>query len=241
MKSIYPPSLAAARPPARLLAGVALIAASLIVPACSKDPSARETRGQAKADAQAVELREWNGERLDPVSRFEENSIKGPQRVEISKYRLRVGGLVAKPAEYTYDEVLAMPAEKRIVTLHCVEGWDVKALWEGVPLKDLLGRAEVKPEAETVIFKCYDGYSTSVPLKDLAARDMLLAFKINGLTLPAERGYPFTLLAVDKWGYKSARWVTAIELSNDPNYRGYWEKRGYNVNGDVSGPMFDRR
>jgi DMSO/TMAO reductase YedYZ molybdopterin-dependent catalytic subunit len=69
----------------------------------------------------------------------------------------------------------------------------------------------------------------------------LLAYKINNLTLPPERGFPFQLVAEDKWGYKWIKWVTSIELSNDTNYKGFWEKQGYSNKGDFKGPMFDKR
>ncbi len=64
---------------------------------------------------------------------------------------------------------------------------------------------------------------------------------MNGLTLPEARGFPFQVVAEDKWGYKWAKWVTSIELSDNPNFKGYWESRGYNNNGDHSGPMFEKR
>lgn len=61
----------------------------------------------------------------------------------------------------------------------------------------------------------------------------MLAYQSNGLPLPAEMGYPFIVVAEDKWGYKWARWVDWIELSDDPNYRGYWEQLGYSNEGDL--------
>ncbi len=198
-------------------------------------------RGQETAKAKTVEIREYKGEKLDPISNFYENSIKGPQRVDLKAYRLKVGGLVAKPLSLTYDEVLARPAESRITIIHCVEGWDVKVLWEGVPLAALIDAAGAKTSANTVIFRSADGYSTSLPLAYIRQKNILLAFKMNGLTLPEARGFPFEVAAEDKWGYKWARWVTAIELSDNPNFRGYWESRGYNNNGDHSGPMFNKR
>ncbi len=125
--------------------------------------------------------------------------------------------------------------------IHCVEGWDVKVLWEGVALAALIGDAGPKGSAKTVIFRSADGYSTSLPLEYVRKKDLLLAYRMNGLVLPAERGFPFQVVAEDKWGYKWAKWVVAIELSSDPNYRGYWETRGYNNNGDHSGPIFEKR
>jgi DMSO/TMAO reductase YedYZ molybdopterin-dependent catalytic subunit len=62
---------------------------------------------------------------------------------------------------------------------------------------------------------------------------------MNNITLLTERGYPFQLVAEDKWGYKWIKWVTEIELSDNNNYEGYWESRGYNNNGDLSGSKFN--
>ncbi|MGZ4887354.1 MAG: molybdopterin-dependent oxidoreductase [Candidatus Aminicenantales bacterium] len=188
---------------------------------------------------QNVEIREYRGEKLDPASKFEENSIRGPQRVDIRKYALKIGGLVDSPVSLTYGQVLAHDAESKITTIHCVEGWDVKILWEGVPITDLLGEAGVKPAANTVIFRSADGYSTSLPLDYLRKKNILLAYKMNGVPLPEERGFPFQVVAEDKWGYKWAKWVVAIELSDNPNFKGYWESRGYNAGGDHSGPIFE--
>jgi DMSO/TMAO reductase YedYZ molybdopterin-dependent catalytic subunit len=200
-------------------------------------------RGQDRQSqkAQLVEIKEYQGQRLDSVTKFEENSIKGPQHVNIDKYALKIGGLVNKPLSYSYEQVLSHKSISRITVIHCVEGWEVKILWEGVPLQDLLKGAGVRPAAKTVIFRSYDGYSTSFPLDTVIKKNILLAFKMNGLTLPEERGFPFQVVAEDKWGYKWAKWVTEIELSDNPEYRGYWESRGYNNNGDHSGPMFERK
>ncbi len=99
-------------------------------------------------------------------------------------------------------------------------------------------RQAPSPEANTVIFYAYDGYSTSLPLDYIEKNDILLAYEMNNVTLPEDRGYPFQLVAEDKWGYKWIKWVTKIELSNDPSYRGYWEQRGYSIGGDTSRPFF---
>jgi DMSO/TMAO reductase YedYZ molybdopterin-dependent catalytic subunit len=212
---------------------LAAAAALALSPACA--------RGQEKTKTQTVEIKEYKGEKLDPIEKFEENSIKGPQHVDIKAYRLEVGGLVGKPLSYSYDEVLGRPAQSKVTIIHCVEGWDVKVLWEGIPLTALLDEAGAKPAANTVIFKSADGYSTSLPLAYIREKNILLAFRMNGLTLPEARGFPFQVVAEDKWGYKWAKWVTSIELSNDPNYKGYWESRGYNNNGDHAGPMFEKK
>lgn len=181
-----------------------------------------------------IEVREYKGERLDSINDFRENSIKGPQYVNISGYRLEITGLVNNPKNYSYEEVLANQAYSKIVTLDCVEGWDAKILWQGVLLKDLLNGAGIKQGAFTVIFYAYDGYSSSLPLDYVINNNILLAYRMNNVTLPPERGFPFQLVAEDKWGYKWVKWVTKIEVSGDPSYKGYWESRGYSDGGDLN-------
>jgi hypothetical protein len=186
-----------------------------------------------------VEISEYQGENLSSISDFRENSIKGPQDINIKDYALNIGGLVDKKLTLTYDEVLNYDKYSKIITLNCVEGWSVKILWEGVLLKDLLNEARIKPESNTVIFYAYDGYSSSLPLKYVMDNDIILAYKMNGVTIPPERGFPFQVVAENKWGYKWVKWVTKIEVSNDPNFKGYWESSGYNQKGDLQGPIFE--
>jgi len=174
-----------------------------------------------------VQVSEYKGEKLGSIDDFRENSIHGPQTIDIDAYRLDVSGLVDTPRAYTYEQVLAHPKYSKVVVLNCVEGWSVKILWEGILIKDLLAEAGVKPEAVTVIFHGYEGYTTSLPLAYVVDRQIMLAHMMNGLVLPAERGFPFQVVAEDKLGYKWAKWVTRIELSSDPSYKGYWESRGY--------------
>jgi len=120
-----------------------------------------------------------------------------------------------------------------------VEGWGVDILWEGILLEDLIDSAHALSGARQVIFHAHDGYTTSLPLEYIRDNDILLAYKMNGVTLPPERGFPFQLVAEEKWGYKWIKWVTKIELSDDAGYRGYWEDRGYSDDADVGENFFN--
>ena len=171
-------------------------------------------------EAKVVEVRDYQGEKLNSINDFRENSIKGPQKVDSAAYRLGVTGLVRHPLSLPLDRALAFRTDERVVRLSCVEGWSVNVLWQGVHVTDLLDSAGVRDSASTVIFRAVDGYSTSFPLKVVRDRDMLLAHRINNAVLPAARGYPFELVAQDKWGYKWIKWVNRIELSADSSYRG---------------------
>jgi hypothetical protein len=80
-----------------------------------------------------VEVREYEGVDLSSINAFRENSIKGPQEIDVESYSLSITGLVTNSTSYTYDEVLNRYQHyKKVVTLDCVEGWSVTILWEGL-------------------------------------------------------------------------------------------------------------
>ena len=187
----------------------------------------------------AAEVRSYQGNDLSSINDFRENSIKGPQDVNITEYRLTVTGLTDRTDVYTYNDLLLKyPHYTKVVTLFCVEGWDTTILWEGVVVRDLIRAAGMNPRATTVIFTAHDGYTTSFPLDYLMNHDILMAYRMNNVTLPAERGYPFQLVAEDKWGYKWIKWIEKIELSDNAGYRGYWEQRGYSNTADLEKNYF---
>ena len=190
-------------------------------------------------ELEPVEVNQYQGEQLSSSQAFRENSIKGPQQVNIDDYSLEVSGFVTDSRTFSYDELLERDKFKKVVTLNCVEGWSVTILWEGVLLRDILDEAKPKPEAKTVIFHAYDGYSTSFPLEYFYENDIIMAYKMNNVTLPPERGYPFQLVAESKWGYKWIKWITEIELSDDTDYQGYWESRGYSDTGNLNESFLD--
>jgi DMSO/TMAO reductase YedYZ molybdopterin-dependent catalytic subunit len=205
---------------------LAVLAAFVILSGCL---------GTGTMPLNGTEVRDYQGEKLSSINDFRENSIKGSQFIDESAYRLKVTGLVDNPKEYTYREVIdGRQHYSKPVRLDCVEGWSVNILWEGVLVKDLIKEAGPKDGANTVIFKAYDGYTTSFPIAYLQDNDILMAYKMNNATIPPERGYPFMLVAESKWGYKWIKWITEIEVSNDTNYEGFWESRGYSDIGDLN-------
>lgn len=217
--------------------GVLLLVLSMMLVAILSygvDMDVDETEGLAP-----VEIREYEGVNLASINAFRENSIKGPQEIDVESYTLRITGLVANSENYTYDEVVNKHQHyKKVVTLDCVEGWSVTILWEGLLVRDLLAEAEPLANAEVLIFHAYDGYTTSLPVDYIMDNDILIAYKMNDVILPPERGFPFQLVAESKWGYKWIKWITEIELSDDVNYRGYWENRGYSNSADLDKSFF---
>jgi len=218
---------------------IIIVGGTIVILKNPSSPATPPERGPSSLPA--VEVRSYQGKDLSSLNAFRENSIKGPQHINESEYRLTVTGLTDKTDIYTYPEVLERyPNYTKLVTLHCVEGWDATILWEGIQVRDLIREAGPGPSANTVVFTAHDGYTTSFPLDYLMNRDILMAYRMNNVTLPVERGYPFQLVAEDKWGYKWVKWIVKIELTDDPGYKGYWEQRGYSNTGDLDKSFYSR-
>ena len=170
----------------------------------------------------------------DFISEFLQTSINGAQQVDKSTYRLTVDGLVNQAKEYSYEEVLSdFQAHEQVATILCVEGWSATVLWQGVSIGDLLNQSGVNPRANTLIFYAADGYSTALPLSYVLQNNLILAYKMNNVTLNADTGFPFILVAENQYGYKWIKYVTEIDVSSNSGYLGYWESRGYPNNATI--------
>lgn len=181
------------------------------------------------------EVRYYQEHNLASIANVYENAVAGTQYINASTYRLTINGLVSNPLQLTYNEVVngGFQSYLKVVTIYCVEGWNATILWEGVLIRDLLTSAGANMTASTVIFRAKDGYSTALSLPYLASHNILLAYKMNNLTIPPERGFPFELVAETQAGYKWIKWLTQIEVSNNSGYLGYWESRGYPNNATI--------
>lgn len=151
--------------------------------------------------------------------------------VDLSRWRLEVRGLVDRPLTLTYDEVRRLPAREEIVTFECISnevGGDLisTARWRGVPLAYLLDQAGLRPGARKVVIRAWDDYSTAIPVEKATHPDTILAYEMNGETLPHKHGFPLRLVAPGLYGMKNPKWVTAIEAV-DYDYLGFWEQRGW--------------
>jgi DMSO/TMAO reductase YedYZ molybdopterin-dependent catalytic subunit len=185
-----------------------------------------------------VEATEFQGVKLTPIKDQNNNALQGTQIIDKNTYKLTVDGLVDHPLTLSYADLQAYPQISQLMDLNCVEGWNFTAKWTGPALSAIFADAGVKPEAVIAIFYTADvpeGY-TSLDLNYINTNNIIIALKLNDITLPPDRGFPFQVVAKSKFGYKWAKWVTRIELSSDTNFRGYWESNGYNNNADINGP-----
>lgn len=161
-------------------------------------------------------------------------------RVTTADWRLVIHGLVDEPFTVTWAELVAMPQVERVITLTCVSnevGGDLagNAVWQGVPLADLLERAKPQPGADCLYSTSADHFSVATPLEAVTAdRDALLAIGMNGSPLPIDHGYPARLVVPGLYGYVSAtKWVVDLEVTRFSEVTGYWTDRGWSAKGPI--------
>ncbi|MBI2756698.1 MAG: molybdopterin-dependent oxidoreductase [Chloroflexi bacterium] len=151
--------------------------------------------------------------------------------VATDTWKLVVDGLVDRPLELTYQQLLALPAVESALTLMCISnsvGGDLwgNATWKGVKLAALLQQAGVQAGAVDAVFTGADDYKDSVAVERALDPDALLAWEMNGQPLTRAHGAPARLLIPDIYGMKNVKWVTRITLvPND--VKGYWQTRGW--------------
>jgi DMSO/TMAO reductase YedYZ molybdopterin-dependent catalytic subunit len=154
--------------------------------------------------------------------------------VDATSWTLNVKGLVNNPLSLTYGEIKALPSVEQYATLQCVSnkiGGDLisTALWKGVRLKDLLARAQIRPGAKYIAFRCYDGYDVGIPLERGLLDGTILAYEMNLAPLTSEHGYPVRAIVPGLYGMMNPKWITEIELV-DNVYEGYWQRNGWTNN-----------
>ena len=131
----------------------------------------------------------------------------------------------------SYQELRDLPAVEQYYTLCCISneiGGTLigNALWKGVPLKTVLDMAGVKPGVRKIVLRCADKYFESITLDKASQESNLIAFEMNGETLPIEHGFPARLLIPNLYGIKNVKWLTEIEAI-DHEFQGYWQLRGW--------------
>jgi hypothetical protein len=150
---------------------------------------------------------------------------------------IRVVGLVKKPLNFTYAELLTFPLVSEVATLECVDhSWKVTFNWTGVPLFHLLALAQVEKDAYDVAFHASDGFSSSITVAEALRPTTMLALKANGTVLSEISGKEggFRIVVPGKWGYKWVRDVEEIKVV-DYDYKGYYEEVGFSDEADMPG------
>lgn len=224
----------------------------------SRSPSARRLLVSAETLTQASQrallsgqplAREFAPEQMSRVFRANGSTMPSDPAYQrmlengFADYRLEIGGMVRQPLSLSLPQLREeFPARSQITRHDCVEGWSCIGKWTGVPLADLLARAELADNARFLVFHCADDlgresalgtrYYESIDLFDAFHPQTILAYGMNDVPLPTQHGAPLRLRVERQLGYKHAKYVMRIEavesLSDIRGGKGgYWEDRGY--------------
>jgi DMSO/TMAO reductase YedYZ molybdopterin-dependent catalytic subunit len=158
----------------------------------------------------------------------------GVPRRDAADYRLAVSGLVERPATYSLADLQAMPQTAIVRDFQCVTGWRVPQVhWRGVQLSHLLDAAGPTDRATAIRLISFDGtYTESLTLDQARLPDVLVALEMLGGPVSQDHGGPVRLYVAPMYGYKSLKWLAGIEVTAAV-VPGYWEHRGYAINGFV--------
>jgi len=153
--------------------------------------------------------------------------IEDVKPVDGATWTLELAGRIEDKRPWTAQRLYNLPEEEIIIRHVCVEGWDYIGQWSGPNLRDFLQRIGADLTAKYVSCICADDYTESIDMQSALHPQTILATKYAGATIGDPFGYPLRLRTATKLGYKNAKWIKAIEVTND--FRDtYWSERGFN-------------
>ncbi len=162
---------------------------------------------------------------------------------DFADWKLTVDGMVLTPQELSLADLRAIPSRTQITRHDCVEGWSCIGKWKGARLSVVLDRARVGFGAKYVVFHCADTYGTSkyyesIDLVDAYHEQSILAYEMNDAPLTVPHGAPVRVRLERMLGYKQAKYIMRIELTDTLSQfglgkGGYWEDRGYEWYGGI--------
>jgi DMSO/TMAO reductase YedYZ molybdopterin-dependent catalytic subunit len=168
---------------------------------------------------------EFADSELTPEEGFRVNGLDPPD-VDIENWTLTVSGLVKKPGEFTIDQISSLPKQVKNLRHCCVEGWSMIPKWGGTVMKDFLLSVGADMNAKYVSVRCGDDYYTSYDMPSILHPQTLLAYEAYNKPLTVEHGAPLRIVMPTKLGYKSAKWINELVVTNEKT-GGYWEDLGY--------------
>jgi DMSO/TMAO reductase YedYZ molybdopterin-dependent catalytic subunit len=153
--------------------------------------------------------------------------IEDVKPVDGANWKLELAGRIANKQPWTAQQIYQLPEQEIIIRHICVEGWDYIGQWSGVNLRSFFERVGADTTAKYVYFICNDDYTESIDMATALHPQTLLATKYAGDILADPFGYPLRLRTSTKLGYKNAKWIKAIEVTNDFRET-FWSKQGFN-------------
>jgi DMSO/TMAO reductase YedYZ molybdopterin-dependent catalytic subunit len=169
---------------------------------------------------------------------------EGPEPIDICNWRLNIVGEVVREVELTYEELLKMPSVSYNRRNVCVCLWSIKRYWQGILLRDVLSLAGVNLEDPRLYLRQLSQgttkgvYDSCVHLKTAVERDAVLAYRVDGETLPLQNGYPLRFIDFGLYLYKCVKALKTLEITRE-NRIGFWEDyAGYDINGLIKAKRY---
>lgn len=170
---------------------------------------------------------------LTPLSRFAYNTYGTNKPAIDPDWALEVSGLVRKPGNYSLDDIRRLPRISQNTRHVCIEGWDLVANFAGARLSDFLHRIGADTSARFVYVECADDYYETLDMETALHPQSLLCYEMYGEPLEAGHGAPLRFALPTKIGYKSAKYLTSLEVTNVLTQRSYWGDQGYSWYADI--------
>lgn len=217
------------------LVGGAAVASSLLLSACQNNEEDTETQTTLPEDV--IYSPDTQREDRIPPGQHEVENWPALQYGDIpdvntSTWKFTVSGLVENNVVLNYAEFIGLPMVKVFSDIHCVTGWSrLDNLWEGPSSQTIANLAGLKPEARFVIIKASGGFTSNLTLADFLEEDVVFAVKHDGQPITSQHGAPVRLVVPRLYFWKSAKWVTGLEFTNEDR-PGLWESLGYHNHGD---------
>jgi DMSO/TMAO reductase YedYZ molybdopterin-dependent catalytic subunit len=147
--------------------------------------------------------------------------------LDLTRWTLKVDGAVQRPGDYSLERVQSLPKVTQNTRHVCVEGWDVIGRFGGARLSDFLKMVGADTSARFVYFECADDYYEALDMATALHPQSLLCFEMSDRPLTPEHGAPLRLSIPTKIGYKQAKYLTRLSVTNVLQRAGYWEDQGY--------------
>jgi DMSO/TMAO reductase YedYZ molybdopterin-dependent catalytic subunit len=165
---------------------------------------------------------------LTPFDKFPINGYDvADPGVDFDRWNLTVTGDVQKPGDYTLAQIRTLPTFNENTRHVCVEGWDVIGNFGGVHLSDFLKMIGADTKARFVYVECADDYYETLDMATALHPQTMLCFEMYGQPLTRKHGAPLRLTIPTKVGYKQAKYLTDLKVTNVVQRVGYWEDQGY--------------
>lgn len=170
---------------------------------------------------------EYSDDQLTPKDGFRVNGYDTDEPdIDLEHWTLTVDGLVSKPGEYTLEQISTLPKHVKNLRHCCVEGWSMIPKWGGAKMGDFMQLVGADMNAKYVAVECGDDYFTSWDMPSVLHPQTLLTYEAYGQPLSLQHGAPMRVVMPTKLGYKSAKWINKLTVTNDKP-GGYWENQGY--------------